>query len=501
MLLKELTGKYPMIDTAELRAEKDAVAVVKRRLHLDATLLALIVLGSISTGLYFWGRDLHRFTQWLAAYIFIYVVHLAVYAFACWFVTRRNNSSNSRRLLAALVVVLFAMAFRFTLVTQRPFLSADVYRYVWDAKVQAAGINPYRYVPGSPELSPLQDRDLYSQIPAEDREWTSPYPPLAQIVFRVSALVGKSSVTAMKITMSLFDLLSMLALMYVLRRGGQDPAGVIVFAWHPLLVFESAHSGHIDSVYLALIAVALMMWTLGKSRRNSLSTGAMVGGAMLVKFYPGLLLPAFLGGDTSSGGWFERVRRAVFSKATAYMIAGALAIAVLLWWPFASEGTRILQFFGDYIRDEGFAGTGSRYFGLELLRLASPVPTSVFVIAAGAAMLWAVLYAVIRIKRNAADVAAGCLIIAATYLLLTTPRYAWYYALLLPLLCLSQRACWLLLASAAPLLYLLWYTPLVYPNIPVWLGGPIYIPPVLWLLRDAVRARQSSSTQSNAIRR
>ena len=29
-----------------------------------------------------------------------------------------------------------------------PLLSSDIYRYVWDGKVQAAGINPYRYVPG-----------------------------------------------------------------------------------------------------------------------------------------------------------------------------------------------------------------------------------------------------------------------------------------------------------------------------------------------------------------
>src|SRR5207249_2906350 len=28
-----------------------------------------------------------------------------------------------------------------------PLLSSDVYRYVWDGRVQAAGINPYRFMP------------------------------------------------------------------------------------------------------------------------------------------------------------------------------------------------------------------------------------------------------------------------------------------------------------------------------------------------------------------
>ncbi|HTF38885.1 MAG TPA: hypothetical protein VK651_11270, partial [Blastocatellia bacterium] len=31
--------------------------------------IALFVVGTASTSLYFWGRDLHRFTQWIAAYI------------------------------------------------------------------------------------------------------------------------------------------------------------------------------------------------------------------------------------------------------------------------------------------------------------------------------------------------------------------------------------------------------------------------------------------------
>ena len=35
-----------------------------------------------------------------------------------------------------------AIALRLALVGQTPFLSDDVYRYVWDGKVQALGINP-----------------------------------------------------------------------------------------------------------------------------------------------------------------------------------------------------------------------------------------------------------------------------------------------------------------------------------------------------------------------
>jgi hypothetical protein len=68
------------------------------------------------------------------------------------------------------------------------------------------------------------------------------------------------------------------------------------------------------------------------------------------------------------------------------------------------------------------------------------------------------------------------------FLLLTTPRYAWYYVWLLPFLCFAPRLGWLYLTSAASLLYLVWYTPFVYPGIPLWLGSVVYLPTMALLM-------------------
>jgi hypothetical protein len=46
---------------------------------------------------------------------------------------------------------------RLALLFVEPYLSSDIYRYIWDGRVQAAGINPYRYVPNAPELAQLRD--------------------------------------------------------------------------------------------------------------------------------------------------------------------------------------------------------------------------------------------------------------------------------------------------------------------------------------------------------
>ena len=42
-----------------------------------------------------------------------------------------------------------------------PHLSDDVFRYIWDGRVQAAGIDPYEYVPAAPQLASLRDPGLW----------------------------------------------------------------------------------------------------------------------------------------------------------------------------------------------------------------------------------------------------------------------------------------------------------------------------------------------------
>ena len=68
-----------------------------------------------------------------------------------------------------------------------------------------------------------------------------------------------------------------------------DPARAIIFAWHPVLIFESAHSGHVEAPFIAFLALALVAWAY---RRPAL-TGVSVALAAMIKFYPAVLLPVF----------------------------------------------------------------------------------------------------------------------------------------------------------------------------------------------------------------
>ena len=454
----------------------------------------LVALGFVSAAIYWWGRDLHRFTQWLAAYSWLFIGQLALYLTACYVVMRGDSRSRRTiKLLTTGAVLVFAAAFRLELVAQQPFLSSDVYRYVWDGRVQAAGVNPYRYAPDAQELRELRDDRIFPNITEEDRGWLSPYPPVAQAVF-LAVYKLLPSVTGFKLAMSIFDLIALLLIISTLDAAGLDPARAILFAWHPLVIFETAHSGHVESVYIAFITLALWAW----SRRSHALTGAAVALAALVKFYPALLLPVFITAtqatspperDSADAGQPDRGTLRMLSPlqklwngSNIKMLAAFVATIVAFYLPYLGAGGRMVGFLGGYFSEEGFGESGARYFLLTLARKVIPLPTSAFLLVGVIVLVALALKWMVKPKRDAVDVASGAMALIGGFLLLTTPRYAWYYVWLLPFLCFAPRLGWLYLTSSASLLYLVWYTPFVYPGIPLWLGSAIYLPTMALLI-------------------
>ena len=55
------------------------------------------------------------------------------------------------------MILLFAALFRITLLVSPPMFSDDLYRYVWDGRIQSNGINPFKYPPSAPELAEFRD--------------------------------------------------------------------------------------------------------------------------------------------------------------------------------------------------------------------------------------------------------------------------------------------------------------------------------------------------------
>ena len=84
-----------------------------------------------------------------------YALLWAAFAVGAWLVL-----GISRR-LAVPLILLGCAAIQLAALSAGPQGSDDLYRYIWDGRVQAAGIDPYQYAPAAPQLASLRDPFLW----------------------------------------------------------------------------------------------------------------------------------------------------------------------------------------------------------------------------------------------------------------------------------------------------------------------------------------------------
>src|SRR5258708_32605141 len=90
----------------------------------------------------------------------VFGVAVTLYLLALWLVARGAAAGRG-----ALGIILgFALVFRILMLWTPVYLSSDPYRYLWDGRVQWAGVNPYPYPPAAPQLSTLRDLHLHPHL-------------------------------------------------------------------------------------------------------------------------------------------------------------------------------------------------------------------------------------------------------------------------------------------------------------------------------------------------
>lgn len=221
----------------------------------------------------------------LGSALFLIVAAVGTAAYAAMVARIWERPRASRRLLLAAFG--FSVLFRLPLAFGPVGPDSDMVRYQWDGRVQLLGYNPYTVVPADPALSHTH-REGSAAMPS--RRHRTPYPPAAQLFFRM--VVGLSDSTlAMKLALVFCDLLTMVVLWRWLAITARNEWLALVYAWHPLVLLEVAHSGHIDAL-AALWIVAAAYWL--SSRRTALASVALVL-AISTKLLPIVLAPLFIG--------------------------------------------------------------------------------------------------------------------------------------------------------------------------------------------------------------
>lgn len=184
-----------------------------------------------------------------------------------------------------LLAFAFAVAIRVPLAMTPVDRANDMVRYLWDGRVQRLGYNPYLVVPSDPAMAHTHT-DETRQMPS--RNARTPYPPAAQLFFRLVSSVHESTY-AMKLALLACDLLTVLVLWRWLAVTGRNEWLALAYAWNPLVVLEVAHGGHIDA--LGALWIAASAYCLAR-QRTMLATAAFVF-AVATKLLPVVLAPLF----------------------------------------------------------------------------------------------------------------------------------------------------------------------------------------------------------------
>jgi len=421
-----------------------------RRVALaDLSVLALLGLGIVALAA--WLAQPASIPAHPQQFLIVLVAQLVLYGLAAAWVWWRRVPVRG----ALAIIVLVAVAARLVFAMQPPTASDDVYRYVWDGRIQAAGINPYRYVPDDPALTSYRDEAIFPHI--NRRAVPTIYPPVAQGVFRLVYALHPDSVSWTRIAFAGFDLATILALSGLLLRLGLRPERVILYAWHPLLILELGHSGHVDVVAICFLTLALR----ARLGARPWQAGFLLACATLTKFYALIALPALL----------DPRRRRDLRLPLACVVTVTLA-----YLPFLSVGGKVFGYLGGYVQEEGIAN-GDRYYLLGLARKswsrlpaalhrpawailpdAAQIYSGLLVAAMGALALWCWL----RPLPAPRAIPARALLLFSVFIAFTTPTYPWYALLLLPFIPLvgpRLLAPALAIVSGAGFLYLQWWWP------------------------------------------
>ncbi|MHC4343001.1 MAG: glycosyltransferase 87 family protein, partial [Planctomycetota bacterium] len=200
---------------------------------------------------------------------------ILVAATLVWLLSLRRHARVGPGLVLA-VALLIRLPFLFSEIH-----SDDLYRYVWEGRIQHDGLSPYAHSPDDPALAHLRGSN-HDKI--NHPELVTIYPPLAQMLFRAGA-TGLAEIGLRNLIL-LLDCAVILVLLLWLRSTERPPGWLMVYAWSPLAL-SSAATGHIDP--LMLLFLAGFAWAQERARPHS--AAALLGLAILSKTVAVLLVP------------------------------------------------------------------------------------------------------------------------------------------------------------------------------------------------------------------
>ncbi|MFN0201553.1 MAG: hypothetical protein ACKVTZ_08530 [Bacteroidia bacterium] len=194
-------------------------------------------------------------------------------------------------ILGIIAGFIFRICFLFFL----PQLSDDYFRFLWDGKLVANGINPFLYLPSELKIGHENiglTQALFERL--NSPQYYSVYPPVCQAVFGLAAALFPNNLLAEIVCMKAFILLAeagSLFFLYKLLQQNHFPLkNVLHYALNPLAIVELTGNLHFEAFMIVGILGALYFLQSQQPYKG----GLFFAIAVCSKLLPLMILPFFI---------------------------------------------------------------------------------------------------------------------------------------------------------------------------------------------------------------
>ncbi|MFT5998188.1 MAG: alpha-1,6-mannosyltransferase [Neolewinella sp.] len=258
----------------------------------------LLVAGVLYLG---FGVDRMDFTSLFSSFLVAFGGYLLL--------VRKPDKGNLKMLIGLGIILRVALVFAF------PLLSDDVFRFIWDGHLVAAGVNPFAELPAFylevENAVPGLTQELFDRLNSPG--YYTIYPPVAQGVFTVAAWLSPGSWYGAAVVMKLFLLACELGSLWVMwqlfearpqvqetvkeqgalatTRQPDNPTTRLLFYWlNPLILVEIMGNLHFEGamVFFLLLAYYLLQ------RSKWVAAAAAMAASVASKLLPLMLLPLLI---------------------------------------------------------------------------------------------------------------------------------------------------------------------------------------------------------------
>ncbi|TVZ52295.1 mannosyltransferase [Dokdonia sp. Hel_I_53] len=398
-----------------------------------------------ATGLWYFGYEIQRSN-------FPLFIGLFAMLFALFYVTVANGKSHF------LVLTVMAILLRLIFLPSIPNLSQDFYRFIWDGRMLASGINPYLSTPlsyiESGNLSIIsQAEELYKGMGLLNASHYTNYPPINQFMFYLAGILSSKSILGATIVLRAIIILAEVGIIIygkkLLEKVGLPTYHIFWYALNPFVIIEMTGNLHFEPVMLFFVILSFYLLVINKW----IWSAVFFAFSIATKLLPLLLLPLFLNYFLTKGGKITthfrssyplkvRFRESVKNlPKLIYFYLIILGLTLLTFLPFikadfvANFGASIALWFKKFefnaslyyiIRYIGF-----QKMGYNIIGTAGPFLSKVVVVCI-------LMIAILRNNRKMLDMITGMLIATFIYFLLSTTVHPWYVATPL-LLCVFTK--------------------------------------------------------------